>query len=398
MKILFVTARFPYPPFKGDQSIPFHRLKYMGDKHDITLLTFYENKKELTFLEKITPYCKQVITVKKSFFRSFFNMLVFGFFSRFPFQVLYYQSRKFKQQLKKLMAENTFDILHVYMLRTAEYGKNIQQPDMPKILELIDSMQMNFQRRLEKEKWLKKWLFKLELKRLTSYEPEMVKNYDRSIVVSEKDKDFIDKDQVIAIPLGIDTREFRPQKSELPTNKVIAFTGNMGYFPNKNAILWFLKNCWEIIKEQVPGTQLVIAGKNPGPGIKKFNNGDSVQVPGYVDSVASVLQEARLAIAPLQSGSGMQFKILEAMACALPVVTTSIGLGTIPAVNNESILVADDPDDFIQCCIHLLTDDSLADTIGKKAMQIVQQTFTWEKNIDRLHRLYKELLLIKEQQ
>jgi sugar transferase (PEP-CTERM/EpsH1 system associated) len=398
MKILFVTARFPYPPFKGDQSIPFHRLKYMGDKHEITLLTFYESKKELPFLEKITPYCKQVITVKKSFFRSLFNMLVFGLFSRLPFQALYYQSRIFKQQLKKLMAENSFDILHVYMLRTAGYGKNIQQPDMPKILELIDSMQMNFQRRVEKEKWPKKWLFKLELKRLTKYEPEMVKNYDRSIVVSGKDKDFINHDRVMAIPLGIDTREFHPGKNKLPKGKVIAFTGNMGYFPNKNAILWFLKNCWETIKKQLPGTQLVIAGKNPGPGIKKYKNDDSVQVLGYVDSVAAVLQKARLAIAPLQSGSGMQFKILEAMACALPVVTTTIGLGTIPAVNNESILAADDPDDFAQCCIRLLTDDTLAESIGKKAMQIVRQTFTWEKNIDSLHQLYQELLLIKEQQ
>jgi sugar transferase (PEP-CTERM/EpsH1 system associated) len=385
-----VTARFPYPPFKGDQSIPFHRLKYMGDKHDITLLTFYENKKELTFLEKITPYCKQVITVKKSFFRSIFNMLVFGLFSRLPFQVLYYQSRKFKQQLTKLMVENSFDILHVYMLRIAEYGKDIQNPGMPKILELIDSMQMNFQRRLEKEKWPKKWFFKLELKRLKTYEPEMVKNYHRSIVVSEKEKDFINHDRVMAIPLGIDTGEFHPGKNKLLKSKVIAFTGNMGYFPNKNAILWFLKNCWEIIKEQVPGMQLVIAGKNPGPGIKKYKHDDSVQVLGYVDSVAAVLQKAHLAIAPLQSGSGMQFKILEAMACALPVVTTRIGLGTIPAVNNESILVANNPEDFAQCCIRLLTDDTLAESIGKKALQIVQQTFTWERNIDKLYQLYEQ--------
>jgi sugar transferase (PEP-CTERM/EpsH1 system associated) len=390
MKILFVTARFPYPPFKGDQSIPFHRLKYMGDKHDITLLTFYENKKELTFLEKIIPYCKQVITVKKSFFRSVFNMLVFGFFSRLPFQVLYYQSRIFKQQLKKLMAENSFDILHVYMLRTAEYGKNIQQPNMPKILELIDSMQMNFQRRLEKEKWPKKWLFKLELKRLSVYEPKMINNYNRSIVVSEKDKVFINHDRVMTIPLGIDTGAFHPGKNRSATNKVIAFTGNMGYFPNKNAILWFLKNCWEIIKKNIPGTKLVIAGKNPSPGIKKYNNGDSVQVLGYVNSVATVLREARLAIAPLQSGSGMQFKILEAMACALPVVTTTIGLGTIPAVNNESILVSDDPEDFAQCCIRLLIDETLAEAIGKKAMELVRQTFTWERNIDKLYQLYEQ--------
>jgi glycosyltransferase involved in cell wall biosynthesis len=172
----------------------------------------------------------------------------------------------------------------------------------------------------------------------------------------------------------------------------------MGYFPNKNAILWFYKNCWEIIKKQEPDAQLVIAGRNPGADLEKYNNHNSVQVSGEVDSVATVLQNAHLAIAPMQSGSGMQFKILEAMACQLPVVTTTIGLGTIPAVNNDSIMVTDNPDEFAHCCLRLLADDILAKSIGEKARQLIQQNFTWEKNIEKLYRLYDELLPVKEQQ
>jgi len=389
MKILFVTARFPYPPFKGDQAIPYHRLKYMGNKDEITLLTFYENKKELTTIEKIAPYCKEVITVKKSFFKSLFNMLVFGLFSKRPFQVLYYRSRAFEKRLKEIMnkGENAFDILHVYMLRMAEYGKDIP---LPKILELIDSMQLNFQRRVEKEKWPWKYFFKMELHRLKRYENEMVEKYDRSIVVSEKDRDFIGHPRVVSIDPGIDTHEFNP-KNKRSTEKVIAFTGNMGYFPNKNAILWFLTNCWESVRGQVPDARLVIAGKNPGSGIKKYHNGDSVRVTGYVDSIAGVLNNASLAIAPMQAGSGMQFKILEAMACGLPVVTTSLGLGSIPVKDNESVLVADDPGTFSQYCVRLLKDDSLAETMGKKAAQSVRQTFSWEKNVSALSTLYEGL-------
>ena len=393
MKILFITARFPYPPFKGDQAIPYYRLKHMGNKDEITLLTFYENKKELTYIEKIAPYCKEVITVKKSFFKSLFNMLVFGLFSKRPFQVLYYRSRAFEKQLKEIMdkKENAFDILHVYMLRMAEYGKDIP---LPKTLELIDSMQMNFQRRMGKEKWPRKFFFKMELHRLKHYENEMVEKYDRSIVVSGKDRDFIGHPEVVSIEPGIDTHEFHPE-NKLSTEKVIAFTGNMGYFPNKNAILWFLTNCWESIREQVPDARLVIAGKNPGSGIAKYHDGDSVRVTGYVDSIAGVLKRARLAVAPMQAGSGMQFKILEAMACGLPVVTTGLGLGSIPAKNNESVFVADDPGTFSQYCVRLLTDDSLAETMGKNAAQTVRQTFNWEKNVSALYSLYEELVTVK---
>ncbi|MCP5053785.1 MAG: glycosyltransferase [bacterium] len=388
MKILFVTARFPYPPHKGDQAIPYYRLKLMGKRDEITLLTFYESKEELKYLDEIEPWCKEVITVKKSLARSLFNMTAWGLFSKSPFQVLYYRSRAFEGQLKRLTSETDFDIVHVYMLRIAGFGLGIKGP---KVLELIDSMQLNFQRRAEAEKWPAKRLFKMELKRLKHYENQMVKAYDRSIVVSDTDREFIADENVKTIHLGIDTEFFRPE-GQRESDPVIAFTGNMGYFPNDNAIRWFLENCWLKVKRRVPGVQLVIAGKGPGAAVKRHHDGESVRVLGVVDSMAEVLNQARIAIAPMQSGSGMQFKVLEAMACGLPVVATTLGLGTIPAHDGENVLIADDPESFSRRCSQLLTDDALATTIGQKGMELVRDTFGRQKNIDSLYSLYNEVL------
>jgi len=388
MKILFVTARFPYPPEKGDKAIPYYRLKYLSQTHEITLLTFYETKKELRHMDKIKPYCKEMVAIKKSILKSLFNMLVFGFFSKFPFQVLYYRYGTFRKELLRLLAAGDFDILHVYMLRIAGYGEDVQ---LPKIVELIDSMQLNFQRRMQLETFPKNLFFRLELARLIPYENRLVKKYHRAIVVSKKDRDYIGHENVVDISLGVNTDEFK-KKGDLADNKTIVFTGNMGYFPNKNALLWFLKKCFDLIRQKVPDVRLIIAGKNPGAKIKRYDDGEAVRVLGYVDSIADVLNTARVAVAPMQAGSGMQFKILEAMACGLPVVTTSIGLGAIPAKNKKTALIADEPGDFANCCITLLNDYSVANSIGQKSMQMVRKMFSWEKNISSLIRLYQEVL------
>lgn len=388
MKILFVTARFPYPPVKGDQAIPYYRLKYLGKSHEITLLTFYEKKEELTHIDKIKPFCKELVTVKKSFIRSLLNMAVAGLFSKRPFQVLYYRSDAFKKALAKILETGSFDLLHVYMLRIAEYAETVR---LPKVLELIDSMQLNFQRRLQMEPFPRNLLFRVELDRLKRYENRMVEHYHRAVVVSETDKACIGRDNVVHIGLGVNTDEFRPE-NKLSAGKVIAFTGNMGYFPNENAVLWFLENCFNRIREKVPGVRLIVAGKNPGAKIRRFHDGETVEVTGEVDSIAGVLNRSRVAIAPMRSGSGMQFKILEAMACGLPVVTTSMGLGSIAARHDESILVADEPEAFTDACIRLLTDDAPAERIGKNAEKVVKETYTWEQNVTALQNVYAEVL------
>lgn len=391
MKLLFITARFPYPPVKGDMAIPYYRLKYLGESQEITLLTFYEKEWELKEMDKIKPFCKEIVAIRKSRTRSLLNMLLAGPFSKRPFQVLYYVSGSFKRALARLLERNSFDMVHVYMLRMAEYAENIP---LPKVLELIDSMQLNFERRLEMERFPQSLLFRIELARLKDYEPRAVSAYDGAVVVSDIDKERIDAEgagKVVSISPGVNTSEFYPLENLAP-GQVMAFTGNMGYFPNENAVLWFMENCFDIIRRKVPGVRLVIAGKGPGAKIRRFDDGESVTVTGEVGSMAEVLRGARLSLAPMRSGSGVQFKVLEAMACGLPVVTTTLGLGSIPARHEREVLTADDAEPFADACVRLLTDDALAKRMGAAALKLVKEEFTWEHNAAAIEKVYREVL------
>ena len=388
MKLLFLTARLPYPPVRGDALVPFHRLKRLSRHHEITLLTFYEADDELRHREKLEPFCVEIVTVKHSRWTGLLNMLLTGFFDRAPFQVLYYKSRRFRAALEELLDKHEFDLLHVHMLRIAEYGLPIR---LPKVLEMIDSMHLNIQRRLLQETFPMSWLLRSELQRLERYEPRIVRDYDRGVVVSALDRGHIGVDNVVDIPLGVDLQRFR-LAPRLTKRKMMVFTGSMFYFPNENAILWFMSHCFDQIKERVPEVELTIAGKDPGPAVLQLAEKEGVTVTGFVQDMEQALHQARVAIAPMQSGSGMQFKILDAMACGIPVVATRLGVGAIQAADGRDLLVADPAADFIDACVRLLENDEPAERLRNAGRKLVEGIYTWEANVQRIERLYIDLL------
>jgi len=388
MNILFVTPRLPYPPLKGDQCIPYYRLKLLSRKHNIVLLTFYQDNNELEYLTELTPFCKEITTIKLNKLYSFFNMLIGGIFSKLPFQVLYFGSRAFKKSTQSLIKNRRFDIVHTYMLRMAEYTKDLNKP---KVLDLIDLMQLNLKKRISIEKLIRKIFFKEELKRITRYENQIITKYDVSILVSDNDKNYIESDKIAAISLGVDTHIFK-RHSNLPDNKTIIFSGNMGYFPNESAIIWFIEKCFGMIKREIPNAKLVIAGNNPNSKIKKIGDNLSIFVTGFVESMVSELNKAQVAIAPMQSGYGMHIKIIEAMACALPVITTTSGLGAIKATHEKNVIIADNASDFTRSCIKLLNDYGMAKKIGDSARDLVLKNYSWEMHVNKIGKIYESIV------
>jgi sugar transferase (PEP-CTERM/EpsH1 system associated) len=384
MNILFITPRLPYPPLKGDQCIPYHRLKLLSRKHNITLLTFYQHSKELGYLKELKPFCKEIITIKLNPLYSLFNMLLGGIFSYLPFQVLYFRSGAFKKSTQSLIKHKRFDVIHTYMLRMAEYTKDMNEP---KVLDLIDLMQLSLKKRISIENFIGKIFFKEELKRIIRYEKQMTAKYDMSILVSDNDKRHIESDNIAVVPLGVDTHIFK-RSSELPDNKTIIFSGNMGYFPNEVAAIWFIEECFGRIKKEIPEAKLVIAGNNPSSKIIKMGNNTSIFVTGHIESMTSELNKAQVAITPMQSGYGMHIKILEAMACALPVITTTSGLGTINAAHGKEVIVADNGPDFACNCINLLTNYEFAKHIGDNARDFVLKNHSWEMHANKVEDIY----------
>lgn len=387
MKILFLTSRFPYPPLRGDQAIPYYRLKYLSKRHSITLLSFYEHARDLEGLNHLRQYCKNIFTIALPFWRSLLNVAVNSLLSPLPLQVLYYRSFSCERLVKKLIAENGFDIVHAYLLRMAPYVEGVNSP---RILELIDSMQLNWSRRLATEKNPMRWVVKEELRRIISYENHIGSLFNKLIVVSEKDRAMVPASNLDVVPLGVDTDLFAPNPEATKDTDII-FSGNMGYSPNIRAVLWFVENCLPKIQKIFPKVKFEIVGINPSREIRSLAQREGIVVTGYVKSMPEALTRASVSVAPMLSGSGMQFKIIEAMSCGLPVVTTTLGLGDIKAKPHKDILVSDEPEGFAESVISLLSKRDCVREIGSNARNYVIRNHGWEDAVGRVESIYASI-------
>ena len=387
MNVLFVIPRFPSPPLKGDQLIVYNRLKGLGKNFKISALLFYEKENELKELGTLRSLCEEVIPVKLTKFQSWMNVGKGFFRNALPFQVNYYASDKFQAELNKLLLRKRFDLVHVFTLRLAEYTKPI---NVPVIYELIDSMQLNIENMVREERFVKKWLYRQEQRRINEYESELCSSQEYLCVVSEKDSLRIAQPHIKTIPNGVDMDKFSPRGSF--RNGEIIFTGNMGYLPNVHAVRWFVKKCFPIIRQAIPYAKFRIVGANPTAYIRGLHDGHSIFVTGYVDSMVNEINRAQVAVAPMRSGSGMQNKIIEAMACSVPVVTTHNGLEGLFAEPDEEILVSDTPNTYAQSVINLLSDQRLHDKISLRARKYVEKHHSWGASNQMILDMYLDAL------
>lgn len=392
MRIIYINPLFPYPILQGNQMTAMNRLKYLSQFHSITLITLHSEKHGMNInIEYLKPYCDEIITVYHPQWKSIISVILGFFFSKKPFQVLYYNSQKLSSLLRNLrMTKKGFDIVHLNTIRVEQYYKGFF--DIPCLIDLHDSMILNIQSRLNKEKGLKQLLYNIELKRIKKYEKEIVKKYKNVMVLAEQDKLIHDnKENIEVIHLGVDETQFK-RTNKLPNNKTLVFSGNMSYTPNVDAVIWFLETCWDYIISTVPDAKFKIVGANPSTMLDKYRSMSNVEITGKVDSMVEALNTVQIAIAPLRSSSGMQNKILEAMACGLPVISTSLGLGNIEAQNGKDVFVADSPEEFSKSCIMLLNNYELCDQVGTKATQLIQERYSIKYHCQKLESLYNKII------
>ena len=187
---------------------------------------------------------------------------------------------------------------------------------------------------------------------------------------------------VIVVPNGVDAT---PGPTPLVRTPSLIFVGSMRAQFNRDGLDWFLENCWGKVRASVPRAVLHIVGE----GSVDFA-AEGVTAHGYVEDLASVYRQARVAIVPLLDGAGTRLKALEAMASGKPVVTTAIGVDGLAVRPGVDVLVADDATDFALACTHLLRNDDQADRIAAEAFSTAG-LYDWSvigrRAVESLHRL-----------
>lgn len=381
MNILAICPAIPAKDAKGYQVQAYYRLRHLSVNHSVSVVCFGEGAADEKHKSALISIGIRVRMLPWRRIDALLEVIKASFKHKIPLQCALFSSTAFKAAVDELFRETKPDVIHSTTIRVLP---NLAGRVEPVVLDLVDSMGLNFRRRVEQAPWWNRWVWKLEQKRVARYEIAASGSALTSFVVSSVDKEEMGCGNVNVLPLGIDSDYY--SKGVPSTEPIIVLTGNMSYRPNIEAAIWFATKCWPSICAAVPGALFVIAGNRPASIVRNLGKNPTIRVAGRVPDMADVLRGAQVAIAPMQSGSGMQFKILEAMACGIPIISTTLGLGDIKAKSNSELLIANTPDEFIKATVQLLASSDLRMRIGSAGHNFVARQHTWNSINDFFER------------
>ncbi len=385
MRIFVLLSRIPYPLEKGDKLRAYHQIKQLSKNNEIVLCALNPISKidKQKAFSKLQPYCRSINFIDIPVFSRLFNMFR-ALFNGTPFQTGYFYSSKAQKEVNRLIDTYKPDHLYCQFIRTTEYFKNI---DIPKTVDYQDVLSFGMKRRMEKASFFKKLIFKIEYKRLVTYEAKVFDIFDNKTIISEPDKQLInhpDKEKIVVVPNGVDHDFFEPVKKEKEYD--IVFTGNMAYPPNIDASEFLVNEIMPLVWEKYPRVTLQLAGASPARRVQNLSN-EKVTVTGWLDDIRDAYSSSKIFIAPMRIGTGLQNKLLEAMSMKIPAITTQLANDALCAKNGEEILVGNSSKELSDHILALLSDSELYEKLTNGGYNFVHVNHSWENATEKLNRL-----------
>jgi sugar transferase (PEP-CTERM/EpsH1 system associated) len=398
MKLLFLTPVFPFPLDGGGKIKAYFNLKILSGRYNITLVSFIRSGDERKYFSELYKFCGriEVCLIKRSFFKNIFFILL-SFFTDQSFIIRRDYVKKMQMIVDKIIREEKPDLIYVDHLQMFQYVKNHKGF---KILDEHNVENLLIKRLAKNEpNYFKKIFLNQEQKKLMDLEKNACLVSDLVLTVSDVDKEILSelashKVRIESIPIGVDCEYFsfkpRPAESE-GQKKSIIFIGTLFWPPNIDAIMWFLNNVRPLIREKTGNVNLKIIGNKPVRKVAQLAKFENIEILGNVQDVRPFMRQGNVFIVPLRIASGMRVKILNAMACGIPVVSTSIGVEGVEVKNGENILIADTPKDFADNVIKSLDERDLSEKISLNARRLVEEKYEWRIVGKKINELFSSI-------
>lgn len=385
MKLFVLLSRFPYPLEKGDKLRAYHQIRQLSRNNNIILCALTESNPKQSDIDQLKPFCTAIHIIKLNKLTIAIN-IVKAFFTGKPLQVGYFYSHRAKKKILSLINDSKPDHIFCQLLRVSAYVKDF---NIPKTLDYQDVFSAGVARRSKTSPLYMKLILKSEYKRLLRYENMIFDYFDYKTIISTPDRDLIphpEKDKIVIIPNGVDHDFFHPMEVEKEYD--VVFIGNMGYPPNVNAAEYLVKKILPIVHRSRPEVKVMLAGANPHANVVALKS-QLVTVTGWVDDIRECYAKARLFIAPMQIGTGLQNKILEAMAMKIPCISSSLANDALNAESGNEILIGDSPEEFASHILNLLENREKAEKIATNGFRFVNKKFDWKAATQKLEELWK---------
>jgi len=388
MKIGILLSRVPYPLEKGDKLRAFQQIKQLSKNNELFVCALNTTKIHPDARREIEQYCQQLLIIDLPKITIPLQLLWGLIFKRLPLQVVYFFRKSAQKKILSFFLQNKVEHIYCQLIRTAEYLKGFNQ--IPKTIDYMDALSVGMERRIENSPLYLKPFVKIETKRLKRYEHFIFKEFDHHTIISKQDRDLIvhaRNDEIRIIENGVDLDFFRPMDSAKEFDLI--FTGNMSYPPNVTAANFLVNEVMPKVWEWNENLTIAIVGANPTNSVKQLSS-EKVIVTAWVNDIREYYAKSKIFIAPMKLGTGLQNKLLEAMAMKIPCITTTLANNALKANPRETVIIADQIEDTVESVKELLVNKDLASTIANQAYEFVKGQFSWSRSVEKLEELFLE--------
>ncbi|HKY02553.1 MAG TPA: TIGR03087 family PEP-CTERM/XrtA system glycosyltransferase [Burkholderiales bacterium] len=392
--LLYLVHRIPYPPNKGDKLRSYHLLRCLARHYRVYLGSFIDHPADRQYADEVRAMCTDAY-LPELHPRMAKLKSAAGLLSGQALTLPYYSDVGMRRWVEETIRAQKINKAVVFSSAMAQYVEG--REDLRTIVDFVDVDSQKWQHYAPRHVWPMSAVYSREADRLLAYERKIARETQASVFVTPEECALFNSlapesvSKVHSARNGVDTSYFSPDHA-LPSpyvsdEEVVVFTGAMDYWPNIDAVTWFVESILPSLRARRPQLRFYIVGMNPSPAVKALAAQAGVVVTGTVPDIRPYLRHARVSVAPLRVARGIQNKTLEAMAMETPVVATTRVGEVLGAVPETEVLMAADEREFGDAIEKLLSNPERAARMGAAARTRVLNDYNWEKNLEVVHEL-----------
>jgi glycosyltransferase involved in cell wall biosynthesis len=401
MKILFLTAHLPYPPFSGGRKREFELVSRLSRSCDIHLCSITKSwEADSMYINDLLQYCRRI-----NLFEAEAPTTKQQYYSQYPHQMKKHMSEEASSYISFLLKNQSFDVVHIegyYLLQ--HLPTKVEVPIL--LIEHNIEHLLALQRFMVAVREEEKSYFWSEYIKTLKWEQLMWKRATVCVALTKEDKIIMERLEsnidVRLIPNGSDHQKKIDDVTTLLSSSfehpvitanspTVLFVGNFAYEPNVDAALYFCRDIFPLILKDVPNVKLFLVGNAPPSEICSLRSNRHIEVSGLVDSLIPFYKHADVVVCPLRIGGGVKVKVLEALGHGKAIVSTSIGAQGLDLSTHRAVVVADEVRGFADNVVRLLVHPEERHIQERQALAYAGTLPTWDKVSEAFARLYDEM-------
>lgn len=405
LRVLWLSHFIPYPPLSGAVQRSYQLLKRIAEHHEVTVLAL--NRRALLGTPEAQTRATQAVEslgIRIQVFRPaaessrarWIGMVAASALGQRPFTVNWLASASFARAVLDHLESGGVDLVHV---DTISLMDQVRSPGIPLILNHhnIESQMLLRRAKRTPSRW-RRFLLEREGRKLAALEGRVCPLVATNLVVSALDGERLNRVAPRAkwkvVENGVEVHRFAPSTGGDPHELV--FSGTMGWYPNEDAMRYFLEQIWPRLIHQDPLFRLTIVGRGPSKALKDLALKDSrIALTGEVPDVRPFLYRAGIYVCPIRDGGGTRLKVLEALASGLPLVATTLAMEGLATVPGRHYIPAETSDEFVEGILRLRDDGSSRRSLGEAGRKLVSDLYTWEVSGLHLDHAFREVAAMR---